>query len=207
MWFQYPNDTNTFPIELQFFYGDHLLVSPVHEENSTSVDIYLPKDTFYDFYTLAPVTGTGATVSLTNVTFTDIPLHIKGGAVIPMRVESAMTTDDLRKKDFQLVVAADSKNTASGSLYIDDGVSLEQKATTEVSFSYSKGVLKASGKFGYDVGSVKVSKVLFLGVGSKPKSVSVDGGKLESYEYDAQKKVVTAKVQISLKGQFSVKLQ
>jgi len=70
MWFKYPKDRNTFNIEYQFFYGDSVLVSPVTEENATSVSIYLPKDIFYDFKTLAPVQGTGTLVTFTSVDLT-----------------------------------------------------------------------------------------------------------------------------------------
>lgn len=209
MWFQYPTDQNTYPIDLQFFYGDSLLVSPVTQENSTSVDIYLPKDTFYDYFTLAPVQGAGAKVSLTNVNFTDIPLHIRGGGILPMRVESAMTTTALRQKDFQIVVAPNASGTASGYLYIDDGVSLSQTKTTDITFQYAKGTLKASGKFNYNVGSVKVAKVIFLGIKSQPKGVSVSGSgaKSKGFKWDAATSTVTVNVEISLKGAFSVTLK
>ncbi|KAG8896761.1 hypothetical protein FRC00_005310 [Tulasnella sp. 408] len=209
MWFQYPADQNTYPIDLQFFYGDSLLVSPVTQENSTSVDIYLPKDTFYDYFTLAPVQGSGAKVSLTNVNFTDIPLHIRGGGILPMRVESAMTTVALRQKDFQIVVAPNASGTATGYLYIDDGVSINQPKTTDVTFQYAKGTLKASGKFNYNVGSVKVAKVVFLGIMSKPKGVSVSGSgtKSKGFKWDAATSTVTVDVEIPLKGAFSVTLK
>jgi alpha-glucosidase (family GH31 glycosyl hydrolase) len=59
-------------------------------------DIYLPKDIFYDFNTLAPVQGQGQNVSLTNVNFTTIPVHIRSGVILPLRIESAMTTAQLR---------------------------------------------------------------------------------------------------------------
>ena len=57
---------------LQFFFGDSILVSPVTDENATSVSIYLPQDRFYDFATFAPVDGTGQYVTLSNVSFTEI---------------------------------------------------------------------------------------------------------------------------------------
>ena len=49
LWYQYPKDANTFPIDLQFFFGDSILVSPVTQQDSTSVNIYLPKDIFYEY--------------------------------------------------------------------------------------------------------------------------------------------------------------
>jgi alpha-glucosidase len=85
LWFKYPMDTTTFGIDLQFLFGDSILVSPVTEENITMVTIYLPKDKFYDLATFTPVEGTGQNMTLTDVNFTMIPLHIRGGAVLPLR--------------------------------------------------------------------------------------------------------------------------
>jgi alpha-glucosidase len=78
LFFHYPEDANTFGIEYQFFYGDDILVSPVLEENSTSVSIYLPNGTFYDWWTLERIQGNGSYIDLTDVGFDTIPLHIRG---------------------------------------------------------------------------------------------------------------------------------
>jgi alpha-glucosidase len=64
IFFKYPTDEATFAIDHQFFFGDAILVSPVTEDDSTSVTIYLPNDTFYDFKTFAPVTGEGKYVTI-----------------------------------------------------------------------------------------------------------------------------------------------
>jgi alpha-glucosidase len=37
LWFKYPTDPATFGIDLQFLFGDSILVSPVTEENITTV--------------------------------------------------------------------------------------------------------------------------------------------------------------------------
>src|SRR6478609_636560 len=63
LFFNYPEDSNTYPIDLQFFYGDGILVSPVTEENSTTVNYYLPNDIFYEWGTGKPVRGRGEYVS------------------------------------------------------------------------------------------------------------------------------------------------
>ncbi|KAH8100348.1 alpha-glucosidase [Cristinia sonorae] len=205
LWYQYPKDPSTFPIDLQFFFGDSILVSPVTEENSTSVTAYFPKDIFYDFTTLAPFRGTGNSVTLKNVNFTSIPVHIRGGVVLPLREKGTMTTTQLRKTDFELVVAPGTDGKASGSLYLDDGVSIVQKATTEVKFDFKKGKLTVSGKFGFPT-KVDVSRVRFLGVQRAPHSVEVNGHRVKkgSFTHDAARQVLTVNVGIAFKQGFTV---
>lgn len=177
------------------------LSSPVTEENSTNVQIYLPKDTFYDFLTYAPVQGLGQSVSLSNVTFTTIPLHIRGGAILPLRASSANTTVELRTKPFELVVAPSAAGSASGSLYIDDGESITQKsgATTSATFTYIKGALKVQGTFSH-ASAGTVGLVSFLGVGTAPKDVKVNGKSLAkgAYKYDSVHKVLRVTTSIAL---------
>ena len=192
MWFKYPKDRNTFDIEYQFFYGDSILVSPVTEENATSVSVYLPKDVFYDFKTLAPIEGTGTFVTLNNVEITELPLHIKGGCVLPLRVKSAMTTTALRKNDFEIIVAPNTLAEASGQLYFDDGESLVQTSSTLVKFEYKGQKLVVSGSFDYPLG-VNVSRVRVLGAQRKPRTIGdLDGP--HQFHYDSTTKVLNIEV-------------
>ncbi|CAO2655460.1 Nn.00g105240.m01.CDS01 [Neocucurbitaria sp. VM-36] len=162
LFYHYPEDKNTFGIEHQFFYGDDILVSPVLEENSTSVSIYLPNETFYDFWTLQPVQGNASYINLTDVGFDTIPLHIRGGAILPLRAESANTTTELRKQNFVLWIAPNATNQAYGTLYLDDGDSLEQEATSNIVFMYDDGAFSISGDFGYQT-DVVIQNITVLG--------------------------------------------
>jgi alpha-glucosidase len=166
LFYHYPEDKNTFGIDHQFFFGDDILVSPVLEENSTSVSIYLPNATFYDFWTLKRVQGNGSYINLTNVDFDSIPLHIRGGAILPLRAESANTTTELRKQDFVLWIAPNSTNQASGTLYLDDGDSINQTSTSNIVFTYDNGAFSMSGDFGYDAG-VSIKNMTLLGANTQ----------------------------------------
>lgn len=189
---EYPEDANTFAIDLQFFFGDAFLVSPVTEPNSTSVDFYLPDDTFFDFVTLQKVQGKGSTVTRSNVGYSDIPVHIRGGSIVPMRVNGAYTTTTLRKEDFELIIAPDANGTASGLLYLDDGESIEPVEHSLLQFTYDKGLLTSSGKFGYDAG-VKLAKITLL-----------DSPESKCRGYNGTSRTLTQRVKLPLTKGFTI---
>jgi alpha-glucosidase len=190
LFFQHPEDANTFDIQHQFYYGDDILVSPVTEENGTDVSIYLPKEIFYDFWTHEKIQGNGEWVNLTDIPFTSIPLHIRGGSIIPLRAESANTTTELRKQDFVLWIAPNATNQAAGSLYLDEGDALVQNGTSEVRFSYDNGWFSITGTFGYET-DVQIKNITVLG-----------GSSNSSGEYKITGGSVTLEQPISLKEEF-----
>lgn len=146
----FPSDSNTRAIETQFFYGPSLLVNPVTVESSTSVSFYLPKDIWYDFATYRLVPGAGSTITYINVPVTSIPILVRGGSIIPLRVKSAMTTRALRDQDFELLVAPDANGNAYGTLYLDDGESLHQDGISEIEFTWDGDKIKAEGSFEFN---------------------------------------------------------
>ncbi|KAF2005735.1 glycoside hydrolase family 31 protein [Amniculicola lignicola CBS 123094] len=164
VWFHYPTDSSTLAIQTQYFYGPSLLVSPVTDKDSKSVTIYLPNDLFYDLFTLTPIDSLGSQVVFEDVAFTDIPVHIKGGSIIPARVNSAMTTTAVRSEDFELLVAPGRDGKATGTLYLDDGESLEQDGTSEIRFTFDGETLKADGSFDFST-KVRIQSVTILGEG------------------------------------------
>ncbi|KAI0487637.1 glycosyl hydrolases family 31-domain-containing protein [Xylaria cf. heliscus] len=139
LFFLYPRDADTFGIDLQWFYGDALLVPPVTEDDATSVTFYLPDDVFYDFWTLQRVEGRGEAVTVEDVAVTDIPVHIRGGTVLPLRSASG--------------------NHGAGAFDVGDEYS-------DISFTWDGETLKAEGTFGYQT-DVVVESVKILG-GEEP---------------------------------------
>jgi alpha-glucosidase len=205
LWFLYPADENTFPNYGQFFFGDAVLVSPVLEENATSVEIYLPQDIFYDWNDgLKPVQGNASTLTLDDVDFTTIPLHIRGGTILPLRAQSANTTTLLRQQPFQLVIAPGMDGSASGRLYLDDGDSLVQEATSLIDFAYADGVLSMTGSYDYECG-VGVESLLLLGVQSAPGNhVTLNGGEDVQSTWDEANSVLVVNASVPLMGDATV---
>ena len=209
LFFVYPNDSQTFGIEHQFFFGEGIMVSPVLEEGN-EVEIYLPDDMYYEFITRSPVRGPEAKVWVRQVELDEIPLLIRGGTVIPMRLESAMTTKDLRNKDFEIVVAPGLSGTATGSLYMDDGVSLEQKDTLEISYTFDGERLSVVSTGSFDAG-VQYSKIAILGIDEAPtviKLTSTDGRILQAkkIDWDEVNEVINLSVSFPLSESFTADL-
>ncbi|KFY48908.1 hypothetical protein V495_00923 [Pseudogymnoascus sp. VKM F-4514 (FW-929)] len=208
LFYLYPHDTATFGIETQYFFGPGILVSPVIEEDSTSVSAYLPKDVFYDFYTHARVQGQGKAIVIENLSTSDIPLHYRGGSIVAQRVESAMTTTDLRKKDFELIVAIGADGKAEGELYLDDGISLVQKGTTSLKFSYDGRTLKVKGSYGYNT-KLEIRQVTFLGLnlggGGGGKGCKINGVKSKA-TVKADSGAVVVQVGKGLAADFTVEV-
>ena len=183
LWAFYPGDSATFGIDTQFFFGSSILVSPVIDEDATSVSIYLPNDEFYDFYTYVPVPGGASTHDLANVDFTSIPLHIRAGSIIPMRSESANTTTALREKPFTILVAPTLDGKANGQLYMDDGVSLSQSAASDILFAYDNGVLLSRGTFDYNKENSSISEIIIIGLQDPVKGVEINNAAVSSGDW------------------------
>ena len=71
------------------------------------------------------------------------------------------------------MIAPDVYGDAKGELYIDDGESLVQEEESQIWFDFSQGVLEMKGRFGYDVGDVKIVKVTVMGDVPVTKRVDV----------------------------------
>lgn len=185
------DDPYTIGIEAQFYYGPSLLVSPVVQENSTSVTFYLPATRYYDYFTLAAVEGEGAETTLDDVGYDTMPLHIKGGSIIPLRMGESFTTGENRQLPFGLVVAPDASGNASGYLRLDDGESLDMgEAVSDINFELTDGCkLTISGTFGYDECNA-FDSVVFAGQDARRK-VRVDGEDCKDVLYDDAVKTIT----------------
>ncbi|KAJ5088564.1 alpha/beta-glucosidase agdC [Penicillium angulare] len=199
LFYIYPSDKNTFANEAQFFYGDALLISPVQDVGETFVNAYFPSDIFYDWYTGQMIRGEGKTITLRNIGITQIPIHIRGGFVLPLRSKGAATTSELRRRGFEIVVAPDRDGYARGKLYLDDGESIHPANSSMVEFEYGDGQLRIRGEFGYHE-AVLVESVTLLGQRKRKGVMGVRHGNSSDHDvsFDADRQVLKKQVHIEL---------
>lgn len=116
------------------------MVTPVHEAGAETVTAYVPAGTFINMKDYSVVASTGGKI--------DIPVqadvainHLMPGKITTKQMGDFMTTSDLKDNLFTLIVNRDSLGHAEGTLYVDDGVSLDQ-AYDYMEFQFSATSLK-----------------------------------------------------------------
>lgn len=76
----FPDDPNTYDKDLQYMFGDSLLVAPIYNADGER-SIYLPEGTWIDFHT-----GTayqGPTNLRVHASLETMPIYVRGGSIIP----------------------------------------------------------------------------------------------------------------------------
>jgi alpha-glucosidase len=171
----YQDDPNAFGIDDEFMLGTDLLAAPILKPDQDARFVYLPKGTWYDFWTKKQIRG-GTRIKV-DAPLDTIPLFIRAGAVLPLGPE--MNWSNEKPVDPLTFVAYPDKNgSAAGSVYDDDGVSR----------SYETGAFRRTaihvqrGANGFDValdkpeGSYSVpARSIVVEVGGKTSRMSDDG--------------------------------
>lgn len=117
---EFYTDTTAYDIDRQFLWGPAFLISPVLDQDAVTVDVYFPDARWYDYYTgMEETGGRGKTINL-NAPMDYIPLHVRGGYILPTQ-EHAVTTTISRTNPMGLIIALDDAGEANGDLYWDDG--------------------------------------------------------------------------------------
>lgn len=57
LFMEYPSDPNTFTVQDTFLLGSDLLVTPVTREGAKTVNVYLPRGSWFDIYSHERVFG------------------------------------------------------------------------------------------------------------------------------------------------------
>ncbi|XP_047112686.1 lysosomal alpha-glucosidase-like [Schistocerca piceifrons] len=205
LFFEFVQDAATHSLDEQFLWGSSLMIVPVLEEGATTVDAYLPAALWYDSHTLTSVESSGKWYTF-NAPLDTIPIFIRGGSILPTQAPN-MTTIDSRKNDFELIVAADEDGHAEGSLYWDDGDSMntyESGQYTLLNFTLDTSVLSSNVvHYGYHTPMI-LDGVLIMGVPGPVNTVIISDEKWP-FSYDTTNKCLLIKdMKISLHKNFSV---
>ncbi|KAM4690401.1 neutral alpha-glucosidase C [Rhinophrynus dorsalis] len=185
LWVEFPKNLEVFGVENQYMLGNALLVIPVLEPGISTVDVLFPgsRERWYDFRKYECVRGPHK--QKVGVTLEEIPVYQRGGSIIPMYTRNGKSTGWMDESPYELRVALDSKGSAAGELFLDDGHSfkyLHENMFSYRRFVFQKNVLSSSSAdtAGHYLSKSVLEKVLFMGVKRRPSEVTVhtaEGGK------------------------------
>ena len=115
---EFPEDAKCRDITDQFMVGSCLLAAPVLTPGVMARAVYLPKGTWYDYYTGKRYTG-GKYV-LADAPLDRIPLFARAGAIMPVSVGRPQSTAEITEIELEVF-------PGNGSFvhYSDDGESME----------------------------------------------------------------------------------
>jgi alpha-glucosidase/alpha-D-xyloside xylohydrolase len=147
LWLYYSDDPLAVARGDEYLWGRDILVAPVVEKGATSRTLYLPRGTWYDFWTRARVEG-GREIARP-VDLRTMPLYVRAGAVIPTGPVKQFTSE---KVDGPLKLSIYPGSDGAFTIYDDDGTSFQfekgeyakirgawKDSTRELTLSLEKG--------------------------------------------------------------------
>jgi alpha-glucosidase/alpha-D-xyloside xylohydrolase len=159
LWLHYPDDAKAVACADQYLWGKNILVAPVFEKGATSQQVYLPKGTWYDFWTGEKVAG-GRNFTR-EVDLQTMPLFAQAGAIVPLGAVKQFVDE---KVEGPLSVIVYPGADGSFFLYEDDGKS----------FNYRKGEWMGT-KMAWD----DVRRILTLTLAEGSRMLPSSGRQLE----------------------------
>jgi alpha-D-xyloside xylohydrolase len=186
----FENDKNVLDINDQFMFGPAFLINPVSEYKSRSRAVYLPSGRgWYDLRNGKYFKG-GQTIEA-DAPYTDIPIYVKTGSIIPCGPEIQYTTET-QADPIRLFVYTG--NDGSFMLYEDENVNYnyEKGNSSTIPLSYNeKGhtltVGKRQGKFPgmletrtFEINWISSNKPAGLDFQSKPDTIILFNGNEQS---------------------------
>jgi alpha-glucosidase/alpha-D-xyloside xylohydrolase len=175
MWLHHPDDPEAVKRGDQFFWGRDLLVAPVVEKGATSRRLYLPRGSWFDYWTEERAAG-GREIDRA-VDLATMPLYVRAGAVLPLD-PVRQYSDERVDGPLTLVVypGADGRSA----LYEDDGMSFEHKRGAfmrlEMAWSDARRTLRLSLAHGSRMRAPQPRRIELRVAGERgTRSVSFDG--------------------------------
>jgi alpha-glucosidase (family GH31 glycosyl hydrolase) len=144
----FQDDPNTYNLDDQFMVGEALMVAPILSPGVTERLVYLPKGTWYDYWTTKKYEG--GTMIRVEAPLDTVPMFVRGGSIIA----KAPAMNFVNEKPWDPIsfeIYPDDNGSAQTELYEDDGLSPDYKKgeyrRTDVSVSRTRQGSQVSMKF------------------------------------------------------------
>ncbi|KAF8879211.1 glycoside hydrolase family 31 protein [Gymnopilus junonius] len=191
-----------------FLVGRDILVTPVLEPNVSFVSGIFPgrgNVIWRDWYTHDMVKATPSQHTTLSAPLGHINVHIRDGSAILRHTSPAYTIEETRRGPYFLLVSLTSEGIARGTAYVDDGISYPPGPNRILGFGVARNELTISGEGSFLV-EQRLEEVTILGVGSKPRSVAVNGEVTKEWTYAPENgELVLGGLRADLNGPLSLK--
>jgi alpha-glucosidase len=117
------DDENTYEIADQYMLGDNLMVCPVTTKGAVTRSVYLPKGTWFNYWTGEKMQGSNYVHVVAPLD--TIPLFVRGGAIIPMQPQMRYTGE---KPAGLITLDLFPEGRSAYRIYEDDGTSLQYQS-------------------------------------------------------------------------------
>jgi alpha-glucosidase len=146
---EFQDDPAAWEVDDQFLVGDWLMVAPVTEAGCSARHVYLPKGTWIDWHTDEVSIGPKLVTAPTPMD--RIPIHARGGAIVPMWPEAPRSAAGYYPSTIALHVFVPVENGEFHSLLVeDDGVTTAREdgayVRTELLLRRTGGYLAIEGR-------------------------------------------------------------
>ena len=175
----YQDDENTYNLDDEFMIGDGLLVAPIVKADVTARLVYLPKGTWYDYWTNKKYSG--GTMIRVDAPLENVPMFVRAGAIIPLG-PPINYVGEKPSDPITFSIYPDDSGSASTTLYEDDGLSpaYKQGAFRRTSIKVSRAnnvyVVSVGAPLGqFNPGTRKFSFVIQSASAPKVVAVADDG--------------------------------
>ena len=116
LWLQYPEEQAAVARGDEYLWGGDILVAPVVEQGATSRRLYLPRGTWYDFWTNDRIEGLREYDHPVDLAV--MPLFVRAGAVVPLGPVRQYVSEPI---DAPLTIQVYPGADGAFALYEDDG--------------------------------------------------------------------------------------
>ncbi|XP_074057924.1 lysosomal alpha-glucosidase-like isoform X2 [Macrotis lagotis] len=206
LFFEFPQDKNTYALDQQFLWGRNLLVTPVLESGVDAVTGYFPQGIWYDYYTGSPLQSQGEKLKLA-APLNHVNVHIREGAVLPTQkpnITSWMSSGN----PLLLVAALSQEGMAWGDFFWDDGESLdtfERGNYSYVMFNISQNVFTSTVLHcNLEAIYITVDGLTVYGVQKQPQVVTVNDQEIP-FSYLEHQVLSMSGLHLNLSQSFSIK--
>lgn len=193
LWFEFPNDKQTYLVSDQYMVGGDVLVAPVVKEGMRTRGIYLPVGAeWVDWWTGEKFESGKTHYPKTPLDL--LPIYVRVGSVIPTQSVIQHTGEMPSASVTVNVVAGIAPGkTETSVLYQDagEGYGYRQNAWRQVKITHATGSLKIE-RFGNFEGQ-RILAVEAVGISANPKEMRTDGRKI-GHKFDSERRRVRAEL-------------